>query len=333
MIKIKSNLLRKTMRICITNKYKTWDNAKTGKGLFVKRLIPALERLGCQVTTDPKKDVDITLGIGKFVFSPKGKAVLRLGDAHKEKDHKKLNKPKKNSIEIADGIIYQSGYSMKLCRIFIGEPKCTETVIFNGANPKAFNVEPYDSPYKHNFLASARVWTPQKRLLGIKRVFLESDVRDSCLFICGEVKTVVDAVYDSYNKMEIRFLGMVDQKTLASLYKTCCAMLDATWLTACPNNVVEALVAGCPVISQNASSVCELGLSERHDKAFYLIQDREWDMKKPVDFNKRRSVSRSAFIQAIKDVTSTPKTEFTYKSLHIDNIAKQYLGFFEKVLR
>jgi len=321
------------MKVCITNKYKTWDNAKTGKGFFVQRLIPALENLGCEITTDPKKKVDITLGIGKFVFKPIGKAVLRIGDVHKEKDYKELNAPKKDSLKIADGVIYQSGYSMKMSRAFLGNPDCPEVVIYNGADPKEFDVEPYRSIFSINFLASAREWNAQKRLKGIKNAFLESNISSSCLFICGDTGQKISAAYDPYNHTEIRFLGIVDQKTLASLYKTCNAFLDATWLTACPNNVVEALVAGCPVISQNDSGTAEIGFSNRDcEGKYYHIKDKEWDMKKPVDLKKRIGIDIDSFVYAIKEVLRKPKPVFTYKNLHIDYIARQYVGVFEKVL-
>jgi len=321
------------MKICITNKYKTWDSAKTGKGFFVQRLIPSLEKIGCRITTNPRETVDITLGIGKFVFEPKGKAVLRLGDVHKEEDHKKLNKTKIDSVKMADGIIYQSGYSMKMSRIFLGDPKCPEIVIFNGADPKEFDVEPYKSPHMINFMASAREWTEQKRIKGLKNAFTNSGIKNSCLFVCGKLKSKVSALYDPYDKIEIKFLGVVEQKTLASLYKLCNAMIDATWLTACPNNVVEALVAGCPVISQNDSGTAELGFSNREYKGkYYHIKDKEWNMKTPVQMNRRMGVDIDSFIWAIKDVLSKPKEIFTYENLHIDYIAQQYLSFFEKVL-
>ena len=104
------------MKIIITNKYKSWDNAKTGKGFFAQRLINQLKVMGHTVYVDPNAEADIALGIGKFEFNyPKcKKKILRLGDAHKGRDYKKANKFKRISLNMADGIIYQSQYSKGL---------------------------------------------------------------------------------------------------------------------------------------------------------------------------------------------------------------------------
>jgi len=321
------------MKICITNKRKSWATAKTGKGFFVQRLITELTNRGVEVTTDPEAEVDVTLGIGKFEFKPKGKAVLRLGACHIDTNSqwKKLNARKKKALKRANGVIYQSQFSKKLCHAFLGKPKCPETVIFNGANPNEFDVEPYKSPYKYNFLASTRVWTCQKRLPQIYSAWYDAKIPNSCLWVCGEVGVRNMTVNDNRINTSITLLGLVDQKTLASLYKLCDAMIDITWLSACPNNVVEALVAGCPAISSNDGGIHELGWSDKKNHPFNyacIRSDKIWNMKKPLNLNKPPKFYQYGLIGNIEGMAYHQKKEFTYGPLHISTIAKQYLDFF-----
>jgi len=319
------------MKACIATKYKDWSCEHTGKGLFLNRLIPALKELGVEIVK-PGQPADINLAVGKNVWeSTAKKNVIRLGDAHKEKGHKKLNKRKWKAVKEADGVIYQSRYSKKLCRTFIGKPSCPEAVISNGADPKEFDVKPYKSKTKYNFLASARVWTPQKRLKQIVEAFIKADVSDSSLWIVGKNQNFQ---YDIGKRINVQGIGPVDSKTLASLYKLCNALIDITWLSACPNSVVEALVAGCPVISGNDGGIYELGFSNKGFPFKYscIRSDEIWDMKKPVDLSSPPKFYQKGLAFNIKDMGYTAKPRFTYESLHISNIAKQYLEFFKEVL-
>ncbi len=310
------------MKVCISNSRQDWSTVKTGKGRFVQRLITALANRGVCVTTDPEVEVDITLGIGKFDHPIKsGKAVLRLGDAHKDTNTKwkRLNFRKKKALGRADGVIYQSEYSKKLCHAFLGKTKSPETVIFNGADPNEFDVEPYKSPYKYNFLASARVWTKQKRLKQIERAFLDAKITNSCLYICGTV--------DKKRRTKgIKYLGLVDQKTLASLYKLCNAMIDITYLSACPNNVVEALVAGCKVICTLQGGTAEIvhPMSE-----MAIVKDQTYDFK-PFNMKKVPKIDETELARTIKRYTWEGSCKANH--LHIREISRQYYSFFERIL-
>lgn len=321
------------MKVLITNHHKSWKNVKTGKGYFIRRLITEFAKTGIDVTTDPSCEVDIHLGIGKFEHYAKcKKRILRLGDCHKalDENYRLLNKRKIIALNKADGVIYQSKYSQKLCDAFLGEAKCPTIIIFNGANPNEFDVEPYKSPYKYNFLASARVWTKQKRLRYIEEAFWLANIPNSCLWICGDLKKG----WERGEHNAITRLGIVDQSILASLYKLCDAMIDITWLSACPNNVVESLVAGCPVISSNDGGIHELGWSyKKHPLWSYecIRSDKIYDFK-PINLNKPPKFYMYGLSENIKLRKNLKKPNFTFESLHISNIVQQYKKFFERIL-
>ena len=302
----------------------------TGKGKFAIRLKKALKELGVKATFEPdspsmRGKFDIVLGFGKFLEKHDAKKkIVRLGALHidKNEDYKKLNKRKKKAIHSADGVIYQSKFSKKLCREFLGKPDCPEAVIFNGADPKEFDVEPMKSPFKYNFLASTRVWTPQKRLCFIKEAFYRAGIDNSCLWVCGD--TGKDGIIGKihYGKTKTCWhLGLVSEKKLASLYKLCNAMIHITYLDACPNSVVEALVAGCPVICTDQGGVYELVKS-----GYRLFYDKQYNFK-PIDLNKPPKLK---FEFSKIELNRVWKSDSVH--LHISTIAKQYLNFFEKVL-
>lgn len=311
------------MKICIATKHKNWSCEHTGKGKFLTRLAKALRRQDCEIVS-PDVEADINIAVGKNQWKPNAKKnILRLGPAHFEKEP---NKRKHKAMKTADGVVYQSSFSKKFCHAFIGRPSCPERVIFNGADPKEFFTKTMSLSFKHNFLASTRVWTNQKRLRYIKRAFVEAEVKDSCLWICGDSEEKGDHYYRNTNQM-VKYKGLVDEETLKLLYAHCDAMIHIVHLDACPNSVVECLVAGTPVICSNQGGTKELV----GNYGIVLETDPVYDFK-PV---KRlpKGFNTAGLSAAIKHVANYGIDMDPPDYLHIDIVAKKYLEFFEEVLK
>lgn len=320
------------MKVLITNKYKNWDVSTTGKGKFIQRLIPALRDQGVQVFTDPKEVCDIQLGIGKFVYDTKCTAkVLRLGPVHFDvKDHKKLNRQKKKAYKSADGVIYQSYFCKKMARSFFGRTRASEEIIFNGADPEAFNVSPIKSDYKYNFLAATRTWTPQKRLDNIIDAFWKANIPDSCLLVCGYVQDRKMTLYNDSNDSAVEFTGILGSKRLARVYNMADAFVNITYLDACPNAVVEAIVADIPVIGGNDSGVQELVLSTTEGRKLNVNNLIYTYNFKPVRSIPNFPVDKLS--ECFLDVVHGKALKINPKPLYIHNIATQYVNFFREVL-
>ena len=321
------------MKACISNKHKSWKKVTTGKGYFIKRLIKEFTLMGIEVTADPEAKADLCLGIGKFLYPYKRckKKILRLGDAHKSttENYKKLNKRKAKAVKIADGVIYQSKYSKKLCNAFLGKARCPTEIIFNGADPKEFDVEPHESPYKYNFIACTRTWTRQKRIHQIWDAFLEAKIPWSCLWIVGKLENRLEEemIYDL--NRAVMYLEKIDHKRLASLYRLCNAMVDTTYLSACPNAVVEALVAGVPVICTDQG-----GTHELLNGPDTSMKDKKYKFK-PVNLNKPPKIDIKILSTSIKASIGEKKLKDelpTMYHLYISTIAQQYKKFFERIL-
>jgi len=310
------------LKVCITNKYGTWENGKTGKGFFVQRLIPELKRLGVTVTADANDKADLHVGIGKFDYKPKsGKRILRLGPCHfnTRENWKALNKRKADSLKMADGVIYQSEWSKKVCHKYLGKSS-REVVIFNGCDVVNGAREP--NQYKY-FVAMARKWLPQKRLRTIIKAYKLANIKKSRLYIFGDVDKQIDG---DINGPVVICDGMVDHHRLWEILVRGPVVVHPVYLDACPNSVVEALCYGCRVICTDQGGTREIVGANGT-----ILKDKPWDFK-PIDLSKplKLDVEKLAKAMLIEAEDDMPKVD----AAHVDirNIAGQYKKFFEDVL-
>jgi glycosyltransferase involved in cell wall biosynthesis len=304
------------MIIRISNKYGTWDGAKTGKGYFAQRLICALQALGVEVITDPKPKADIDLQFGKHSYEPNArKNIVRMGPAHVGKDHREQNVKKRQALKHADAIIYQSEFGRKMCDAFLGTFKGGPAkVIFNGADQDIFNKGmKLDGPYL--FIASTRAWTPQKRLNDIINAFRLADIPDAELGIIGDIEP---AVLDG----NIEIYGPRNQGFVARMLGRAHTLISIVWLDCMPNSACEAICAGCNVVTTSASGTPEIAPS-------LVLQETEWDFG-PCDPMNPPKVDRNALAELMRKAIKAPAPDPW--PVDINNIAKQYLAFFEEVL-
>jgi len=301
------------MKICLTNKYGTWQSVGTGKGYFAVRLIGAMKKFGGTVTYDPGEKMDIDLQFGKYVYEPVNAraSIIRMGPPHIDKHYMKQNKLKRIAIKRADGFIYQSHYGMRMCDVFIGPfQRGPKTVIHNGAVPMQT-----DSKVGKLFVASTRKWARQKRLKHILRAFLLADIPDAKMVVMGETKQNID-------DRRIVYLGPCNRDTIDNNLKKADVLVSVVWLDCMPNSVCEALCAGCKVITASESGVPEIAPD-------LVLKENEWDFK-PCDGNKPPGLDENALAELMRKSLTMPKPYFGH--VDIDFIAKQYIDFFGEVL-
>jgi glycosyltransferase involved in cell wall biosynthesis len=307
---------------------------KTGKGKFAARLVNSWREMGIKITEDPKEKADIALHIGRMNYESKArKHVLRVGPAciNNNMNWKKINHEKAQSVKKADAVIYQSRYSKKIYHNLVCKSNKPETVIFNGADPRDYDVEPFDSHFKNNFLASTRVWLKQKRLKTIIQSFLEIESDENRLIVCGDTQGI-DKKYNGHNN--ILFTGPVSDEVLSGFYKACNVMIHITWIDACPNSVVEALVAGLPVICTDQGGTHELLEIDNtiYNACTVLRHDSKFKYK-PVNLDKPPQSDELIWMLSVAMKRYAHELfGLNAKYLHIENIAKQYLKYFEKIL-
>ena len=307
------------MKVCIATTKGDWSCSKTGKGFHALRLIPALRRLGVDVTEDCREKVDITMGIGRFVYKPIGKKLLRLGAVHFSASYnwKAPNKRKVKSVKMADAVIYQAQFSRKISRKYLGKPSGPEAVILNGSNI----VKPDND--RRIYMMSTRKWILQKRLSQAIKSFLMADIEDAVLHVYGDT---LGQEKPFRNIKNIVLHGPSGQTEVQAMLKKANVLIHPTYLDACPNSVAEALCAGCRVICTDQGGTKELV----RDNGI-IIKDKEWSGK-PINLEKPPKLDKIRMAEAIvmESVEGRPKVDASH--VDINNLAKQYIKFFEKVL-
>jgi len=319
------------MKIHIPNSSKDQNTLK-GKSLFCNRLGKALSFMGQDIIDDPDIDVDVSINVIRLKHKKSKVKILRLNGVWHDtgKPYKQKNQNIANSLHKADGVIYQSQHSKRLCDEYLGKYKGPSTIIFNGADPDFYqNTLPVRVDYKNVFLTLSK-WRPHKRLQDTIESFLLANIEDSVLYVAGDIGKVKLSKEDKkkyFDTHNVIFLGSLDQKQVASYLKISKALVHLCWFDACPNDVVEAITAKIPVICNNVGGTPEL---VSPSGGYVCNVDKFYDYK-PVDLYHPPRIDRKKIADAmIKSCTKS----FEVKNSHvlIKNIAEQYLSFMRKLV-
>jgi glycosyltransferase involved in cell wall biosynthesis len=319
------------MRVSFPNIPKEQDNViQTGKGNFIGRLIPELEKLGVScVRMEDKSDIKFHL----ISYDPseygRYKNIVRLDGVHigKGQSNDKLSL----SHSQADGIIYQSGFSKRCCDTFLNKPKpgAVTDIICNGASPSYYeSIDPINLPFKYNIFCSSRRGLPHKRIPETISIFKRIKREDISLIIAGDVPSK-----DSHPR--IIYTGQLTNRELGKYYKSCDMMLFLSWIDNCPNTVVEALCSGLFCVVSNEGGTNELindyiGKVFNVDPPFPYVQVDYNNPPKISDMNKDNIDN---YIEENIESISKLNIKFNNKNVRIENVAKKYKKIFEEVLK
>jgi glycosyltransferase involved in cell wall biosynthesis len=150
-------------------------------------MFPIWENLGHEVLDNPKK-ADIQLCVIRIENKYNLPTVLRLDGIYYDlgSKYKRLNQNISKSVLNADGIIYQSKMSEKMCEKYLVSPKTElRKIIYNG-------IDDWNSFKTHdgfNIICCSK-WRRPKRLKEITQLFLKfnNEHSDAKLWIIGETK-------------------------------------------------------------------------------------------------------------------------------------------------
>ena len=289
-------------------------DADSGKGKFLLRLARCMSDLGVDIV---KKKADIHVILSGEDIDKKAKInvvrvdglILNIDQNYKYKNHNLVK-----SMKRADAIIYQTEFCHIAYRKFLGIKK-EYAIINNGADPNEFlprNVQNF-------FLANCK-WRPHKRLKEIVKCFLIAldNGLDSDLIVTGEADYVK-------KHPRIKYVGWQGIDQLRIYLSEAIASLHLTWLDWCPNSMVEAVVAGCPVIYTDSGGHHEIGKN-----AGISIPDVQWNFK-PCKLYRPPDIDSGLVVEAMLK-TKKEKTVILKQELHIENIAKRYMKYFSYLL-
>jgi glycosyltransferase involved in cell wall biosynthesis len=305
---------------------------QTGKGKFLQRLIPALESISVECRFK-EKGCDICLHIAWEKYDRKFKIpqIVRIDGLSFDKGDQSISLSRKlisTAIAESKGVIWQSQFSKYILSPMLKyDSGKKETIIFNGANPHDYDIEPVKSGFNFNVIMSGHWYKGRDRgnkrlrdMLEIAEIYTYS-VKNACFWVAGETQL-------KSNNPQIKFLGHISEKLLRHYLKMADCMLYLAYYDWCPNSVVESLVAGTPVICSNGTGVEEL---VGNDGGKVLKLDDPVTSEKIMSLQ-IPSIDYDKVLVALSTMQNYP-CRINRPDLHIDVIAGQYKQFFEKCLQ
>lgn len=306
------------------------DKPKTGKGFFCLRLGEALTKMGHKIVVNSSSPHDVSLHLAKM-RNGKGKRILRLnGVCHNNSMNVKArNSGLKKVLRAANGVIYQSQFSKKLCDRYLGKFSGPTCVIPNGADPEFYqDIAPLKLKNRNVFLSASR-WRPHKRLMDIIESFHLADIEDSHLYIAGDLsKSGLSKNQIAYNfsSERVTHLGRMNQKQLGGYLKSSKAFIHLCWFDNCPNAVIESICAGIPVISNNVGGTHEI---VSPSGGFVCPIDSPYNLK-PVRLYSPPKIDRNLIAEAMRKCLESVRVSNSHVDISV--IAKKYADFFEGVV-
>lgn len=319
------------MKVWIENSDKNSNQLK-GKALFCNRLGTALKKKGVEVIADPSVKTDISINVIRLKHHNSKIRILRLDGVWHDtaKKFKEKNKNIAQSLHRANGVVYQSHFSRRMGDRYLGEAKVPTVVIPNGSDAYYYEkIKPAKLRQKNIVIAFSK-WRPHKRLRDIIMSFMLADIQDGILIIAGDLSRsgLSKIEIESYTKHpSIHYVGNLPQKKLASFLIAAKASIHLCWFDSCPNSVVEAIVAGVPVVCNNVGGTWELVMPSG---GYICAIDTPYDMR-PVDLYRPPKIDKGKVAeQLIKCIKEEPKVNKEH--VLIENIANQYLKFMMELI-
>ncbi len=292
-------------------------SAPDGKHQFLIRLAKQFRNEGI-IIDNKKPDVFVRLP-GEEKCKKAKINVLRVDGLimNSRWNYKSKNKEILGSIKKSDALIYQGRFCEQAYRKFLKVKNKTFAIIPNGASFEEF----LPRKPKNFFLANSK-WRPHKRLKPIIKCFLKALDKgiDSDLIITGKPDYKI-------KHPRIKYVGWQSREQLKKLLSSAIASIHLTWLDWCPNAMVEAIVARCPIIYTKSGGHHELAKDSGIG-----VMDTYWqwdliDLYDPPELN--REEVADAMIKLQKDKIEYPACD----RLDIKNVAGKYIEYFEGLLK
>ena len=302
------------------------------KHVVVRRMEPYLTKDGHILTFKPK-DCDVQLTLVKFRRKIGVPIMLRLDGVYYDKANRF---PSRNSLiskshRNADGIIYQSKFSKKMCEKYLGRRKKGSVidVIHNGIE------EDWCGSYiihdNINIVVSSK-WRRHKRLKETINIFLKylHYYPNAILHILGRLHE-----NKPFKHPNVRYYGMVDHGKMAKIYRSSDMFIHLSKKDSCPNAVVEAIGAGIPVITTNAcggsTEMCKMtdGCIICKGDVNSLLPCFPYSEL----YNKLPGKLEKNLIKAMVDISSDRRRVKLPKALNIKTTAKKYAEIMEKICK
>jgi len=303
---------------------------QSGKGKFIQRLTREWDKTGVKYSDHPD-GCTVRLAITRFRTKSKLPTVLRIDGSHnefnleyakyklsKKEAKKKLawkNRMVAENIKKSKAVIWQSEFCKREGRKTFGVKPRKDYVVFNGADPADYGARSGGS--RKVLMMAKWAYRPHKRL-------------KEMVAIAREYKTAEFHIYgtNDFGDIGVPWIinhGQTEESDLRKALPTFDCMLNLAYYDWCPNAVVEALVAGVPVICANGTGVEEIV----KDSGICVNIDTE-----PHDIVRRihpPPFDPAPVCKALDEVMAPGKVFPPASHLYIADIAKKYAEIMEAV--
>lgn len=166
----------------------------------------------------------------------------------------------------ADVTIYQSKFSQKSCEYFLGTATHPTSIIYNGVDLEQFSPVGPQGPLKNNpeqhVILTASRFRRADQIEPVSAAFeyyRTHHYTNSKLVVIGNFEGRVQAVPQHYKAHSyVSFLGVVPNDTLAQYLRAADVFLFTHLNPPCPNNILEAMACGLPVVGMADGAMPEL---------------------------------------------------------------------------
>lgn len=291
------------------------EGKPTGPHKFLRRLARAMADQGAELV-DGRADVRLRLPHHRRSRSARVD-VVRLDGLYlgRSREDRARNRRILRGAKQADGVVFQNAFCREAYARLLGFEPGRWVEVLNGADPAEFMPR---SPGR--VLLANAAWRGSKRLSTIIDAFtslVDAGV-DAELRVTGEPDQRAD-------HPAIRYLGQVDDARLAAELAQAAASVHLGWLDWCPNAMVEAVVAGCPVIYTDSGGQPAIGRA-----AGVAVPDAPWDFS-PTDQHAPPPLDFQPIVDAMR-LALTESIPVDRPDLDITRIAEAYMAFFDELL-
>ena len=188
---------------------------------------------------------------------------------------------------LADGIIYQSGFSQNWWDQVYGQAGVPTHVVFNGVDLGQYSPEGKGAPPEDHY----QILLVEGHLTGSYARGVETGVRlvrslqekaekPVELVVVGEASKSLISRIKSQSDVWVTWRGVVPRGEIPSIDRSAHLLFSTDLNAACPNSVIEALACGTPVLAYDTGALKEL-VQEGSGRVVPYGTDH-WQLKAPL---------------------------------------------------
>ena len=308
------------------------DKFEGGPAIFRSRLISELNKFeDIKIVTNVRDKFNVELAFIRKVYKHNKPYILRIDGCYYERKRKYGNSSLKEAILKAKYVIFQSYFSLKLCKHVLGIDNkikmegVDHSIIYNGIDLNYIKKIKSDKGVETGSFISLAGWRPNKRPFSTIKGFLKAKTGRH-LYMIGGAGFIGSKINKKYNSKYVHILGEKSNKETIAIMKACDYQMHLCHIDSCPNSVIEALSCGLNVLCTNLGGTPELV----KDNGVILNVDKQWK-KRYLNVDNLDNIPSSIVSEGVKKVIKISKKIDT-SVFDINKVALKYREVIKKVI-